>query len=100
VLSPGKLLARLRAGHRCHVACIRAHHLCAWCAKRRSGLQVYSDAKKAEHALKSMRYDGDAISVVDPRLYAKRFTDFMRREVFCGGHPKADSSAVGATVSG
>lgn len=49
-------------------------------------LQAYSSLKKAEHAMKSVRYDGKAVSVVEPNLYAKRFTDFMRKQVFCGGN--------------
>ena len=43
-----------------------------------------------EHALKSVRYDGKAISVVEPNLYAKRFMDFMRQEVFCPGSADDD----------
>jgi hypothetical protein len=57
-------------------------------------VQAYSSLKRTEHGLKSIRYDGKAISVVEPGLYAKRFVDFMRREVFCGGHPREDGSVV------
>lgn len=45
-------------------------------------VQAYSSFKKAEHALKSVRYDSKSISVVNPELYAQRFTDFMQESVF------------------
>jgi len=41
--------------------------------------QEYSSIKKAEHLLKSIRYDSHSISVVNPRVYAGRFQDFMER---------------------
>lgn len=45
-------------------------------------LQEYSPRKKAEHALKAVRYDGKTISVVNPDLYCQRFMKFMSK-VFC-----------------
>lgn len=45
-------------------------------------VQEYSSVKWAEHALKSLRYDGNSVSVVDPETYANRFTSFMRQKVF------------------
>ena len=45
-------------------------------------VQEYSSVKWAEHALKSLRYDGSTVSVVDPETYANRFTSFMRQKVF------------------
>lgn len=65
-------------------------------------MQAYTPIKRLEHGLKSLRYDGKAISVVEPNLYAKRFTDFMRQEVFCPGsaaEDEADDSAVAPTQS-
>lgn len=40
-------------------------------------LQDYDITKKLEHAYKSFQYDPASISAVDPRLYAKRFRDFI-----------------------
>ncbi|XP_076899194.1 phosphatidylinositol 4-phosphate 5-kinase 6-like isoform X2 [Bidens hawaiensis] len=40
-------------------------------------LQDYDISKKLEHAYKSFQYDATSISAVDPRLYSKRFKDFM-----------------------
>lgn len=45
-------------------------------------LQEYSPAKRAEHAIKALRYDGSSVSVVDPSTYASRFTTFLRQKVF------------------
>ena len=45
-------------------------------------LQEYNAKKKAEHAYKSVKYDPLSISVVEPELYAKRFTDFLQQKVF------------------
>lgn len=40
-------------------------------------LQDYDISKKLEHAYKSMQYDSTLISAVDPRLYSRRFRDFI-----------------------
>ncbi|GAB4851746.1 Phosphatidylinositol 4-phosphate 5-kinase 4 [Ancistrocladus abbreviatus] len=40
-------------------------------------LQDYDISKKLEHAYKSMQYDPTIISAVDPKLYSKRFRDFI-----------------------
>ena len=40
-------------------------------------LQDYDISKKLEHAYKSMQYDATSISAVDPKLYSKRFRDFI-----------------------
>lgn len=40
-------------------------------------LQDYDISKKLEHAYKSFQYDATSISAVDPRLYSKRFHDFI-----------------------
>ncbi|KAJ0980932.1 hypothetical protein J5N97_009187 [Dioscorea zingiberensis] len=42
-------------------------------------LQDYDISKKLEHAYKSIQHDPTSISAVDPKLYAKRFKDFMYR---------------------
>lgn len=42
-------------------------------------LQDYDISKKLEHAYKSMQYDPNSISAVDPRQYCKRFKDFINR---------------------
>ncbi|KAK7323290.1 hypothetical protein VNO77_26756 [Canavalia gladiata] len=42
-------------------------------------LQDYDISKKLEHAYKSFQYDATSISAVDPRLYSKRFCDFIFR---------------------
>ncbi|KAI3697647.1 hypothetical protein L6452_30742 [Arctium lappa] len=42
-------------------------------------LQDYDISKKLEHAYKSFQYDSTSISAVDPRLYSKRFRDFIFR---------------------
>jgi 1-phosphatidylinositol-4-phosphate 5-kinase len=36
-------------------------------------LQDYDNSKKLEHAYKSMQYDPNSISAVDPKQYCKRF---------------------------
>ena len=40
-------------------------------------LQDYDISKKIEHTYKSFQYDPTSISAVDPRLYSKRFRDFI-----------------------
>ncbi|KAI4323552.1 hypothetical protein L6164_023149 [Bauhinia variegata] len=40
-------------------------------------LQDYDISKKLEHAYKSIHYDPTSISAVDPRLYSRRFRDFI-----------------------
>ncbi|MED6161448.1 Phosphatidylinositol 4-phosphate 5-kinase 4 [Stylosanthes scabra] len=40
-------------------------------------LQDYDISKKLEHAYKSFQYDPTSISAVDPRLYSRRFRDFL-----------------------
>ncbi|KAE8702145.1 Phosphatidylinositol 4-phosphate 5-kinase 1 [Hibiscus syriacus] len=40
-------------------------------------LQDYDISKKLEHVYKSMQYDPTSISAVDPKLYSKRFRDFI-----------------------
>ncbi|XP_042492594.1 phosphatidylinositol 4-phosphate 5-kinase 1-like [Macadamia integrifolia] len=42
-------------------------------------LQDYDISKKLEHAYKSLQADPTSISAVDPKLYSKRFRDFIRR---------------------
>ncbi|KAL2942775.1 Phosphatidylinositol 4-phosphate 5-kinase 1 [Bienertia sinuspersici] len=42
-------------------------------------LQDYDISKKLEHAYKSLQVDASSISAVDPKLYSKRFRDFMHR---------------------
>ncbi|OVA10602.1 Phosphatidylinositol-4-phosphate 5-kinase [Macleaya cordata] len=42
-------------------------------------LQDYDISKKLEHAYKSLQADPTSISAVDPKLYSKRFRDFVRR---------------------
>ncbi|XP_057719301.1 phosphatidylinositol 4-phosphate 5-kinase 4-like [Arachis stenosperma] len=42
-------------------------------------LQDYDISKKLEHAYKSIQYDSTSISAVDPRLYSRRFRDFILR---------------------
>lgn len=42
-------------------------------------LQDYDISKKLEHAYKSLQADPTSISAVDPKLYSKRFRDFMHR---------------------
>ncbi|KAJ4807270.1 Phosphatidylinositol 4-phosphate 5-kinase 4 [Rhynchospora pubera] len=42
-------------------------------------LQDYDISKKLEHAYKSMQYDPTSISAVDPKLYSKRFCEFIFR---------------------
>ncbi|KAK8968781.1 Phosphatidylinositol 4-phosphate 5-kinase 2 [Platanthera guangdongensis] len=47
-------------------------------------LQDYDIGKKLERAYKSLQVDSTSISAVDPRLYSRRFRDFMGR-VFVEG---------------
>ncbi|KAG9457213.1 hypothetical protein H6P81_001721 [Aristolochia fimbriata] len=42
-------------------------------------LQDYDISKKLEHAYKSLQVDSSSISAVDPKLYSKRFRDFIRK---------------------
>ncbi|KZV42817.1 phosphatidylinositol 4-phosphate 5-kinase 2-like [Dorcoceras hygrometricum] len=42
-------------------------------------LQDYDISKKLEHAYRSLQVDPSSISAVDPKLYSKRFRDFVRR---------------------
>ncbi|KAJ1293968.1 hypothetical protein BS78_01G110700 [Paspalum vaginatum] len=42
-------------------------------------LQDYDFIKKCEHYFKSLQTDPNSISAVDPRLYSKRFQDFIAR---------------------
>ncbi|XP_010675169.2 phosphatidylinositol 4-phosphate 5-kinase 1 [Beta vulgaris subsp. vulgaris] len=42
-------------------------------------LQDYDISKRLEHAYKSFQVDAASISAVDPKLYSKRFRDFMHR---------------------
>ncbi|KAF2938436.1 hypothetical protein DAI22_03g118900 [Oryza sativa Japonica Group] len=42
-------------------------------------LQDYDITKKLEHAYKSFQVNPDYISAVDPKLYSRRFQDFIRR---------------------
>lgn len=42
-------------------------------------LQEYNVKKKLEHAYKSTQFDPMSISVVEPHLYASRFTKFLER---------------------
>lgn len=48
-------------------------------------LQEYNLKKKAEHAYKSLQFDPLQISVVEPKLYAKRFINFLEK-VFPANH--------------
>uniref|UniRef100_A0A8R7R9C4 1-phosphatidylinositol-4-phosphate 5-kinase n=3 Tax=Triticum urartu TaxID=4572 RepID=A0A8R7R9C4_TRIUA len=41
-------------------------------------LQEYSMRKKVEHAYKSIKYNPQSISVVEPRFYSERFLNFIR----------------------
>lgn len=42
-------------------------------------LQDYDISKRLEHAYKSLQLDPASISAVDPKLYSKRFRDFIQR---------------------
>ncbi|BBN06068.1 1-phosphatidylinositol-4-phosphate 5-kinase [Marchantia polymorpha subsp. ruderalis] len=42
-------------------------------------LQEYDISKRIEHAYKSLQFDASSISAVEPRLYAKRFQEFIQR---------------------
>eukprot|EP00884_Botryococcus_braunii_P012486 jgi/Botrbrau1/21238/Bobra.39_2s0036.1 len=42
-------------------------------------LQEYNMSKRIEHGFKSIINDGKAISAVDPRQYARRFQDFLKK---------------------
>ncbi|TYJ40770.1 hypothetical protein E1A91_A04G163500v1 [Gossypium mustelinum] len=47
-------------------------------------LQEYNAKKKTEHAYKSVKFGPTTISVVEPELYANRFTNFLKQKVFPG----------------
>ncbi|KAL3135393.1 hypothetical protein ABBQ32_007577 [Trebouxia sp. C0010 RCD-2024] len=42
-------------------------------------LQEYNMSKRFEHSFKSLSHDGSTISAVNPRAYANRFQDFMKK---------------------
>lgn len=42
-------------------------------------LQKYNVKKKVEHACKSVKFDPLSISVVEPKIYSKRFITFLER---------------------
>lgn len=42
-------------------------------------LQDYDITKKLEHAYKSLQADPNSISAVDPKLYSRRFQDFISK---------------------
>ncbi|CAL2236346.1 unnamed protein product [Prunus armeniaca] len=42
-------------------------------------LQEYNVKKKVEHAYKSLQFDPQSISAVEPKLYAKRFINFLEK---------------------
>ncbi|KAL5993591.1 hypothetical protein ACLOJK_014516 [Asimina triloba] len=42
-------------------------------------LQGYNVQKRVEHAYKSLQFDSQSISAVNPRLYSKRFQDFLSK---------------------
>lgn len=42
-------------------------------------LQDYNMRKKIEHACKSMKFDPLTISVVEPKIYSKRFISSLER---------------------
>ncbi|KAF4362174.1 phosphatidylinositol 4-phosphate 5-kinase 8 isoform X1 [Cannabis sativa] len=42
-------------------------------------LQEYNVKKKLEHAYKSMKFDPLSISVCEPHMYAKRFSEFLEK---------------------
>lgn len=42
-------------------------------------LQEYNIKKKMEHACKSVKFDPLSISVVEPKIYSKRFITFLKR---------------------
>lgn len=42
-------------------------------------LQEYNMTKKIEHAYKSLQFDPLSISAVEPKLYSKRFIEFLEK---------------------
>lgn len=42
-------------------------------------LQAYNMSKKIEHAYKSIQFDSDLISAVDPKFYSERFLAFIQK---------------------
>eukprot|EP00887_Chlorella_sp_A99_P001758 scaffold19.g1758.t1 len=58
-------------------------------------LQEYNMRKKLEHSFKSVVADGSAISVCDPRAYARRFLAFME-QVFLEKAPAGQVGQVAA----
>ncbi|KAL3692748.1 hypothetical protein R1sor_006399 [Riccia sorocarpa] len=60
-------------------------------------LQEYDISKRLEHAYKSFQFDASSISAVEPRLYAKRFQEFIQRTFpgFCHhGMPRGKGYSV------
>jgi 1-phosphatidylinositol-4-phosphate 5-kinase len=45
-------------------------------------LQEYTVKKKIEHTYKSLHYDPMTVSVIEPKIYAERFINFMDKKVF------------------
>lgn len=45
-------------------------------------LQEYNLKKKIEHAYKSLKFDPMTISAVAPKIYSKRFINFLSEKVF------------------
>ncbi|CAB4267775.1 unnamed protein product [Prunus armeniaca] len=41
--------------------------------------EEYNVKKKVEHAYKSLQFDPQSISAVEPKLYAKRFINFLEK---------------------
>lgn len=42
-------------------------------------LQNYNLSKRIEHAYKACQFDSISISAVEPKLYSKRFQEFIRQ---------------------
>lgn len=42
-------------------------------------LQAYNMSKKIEHAYKSIQFDSELISAVDPTFYSERFLNFIQK---------------------
>jgi 1-phosphatidylinositol-4-phosphate 5-kinase len=42
-------------------------------------LQEYNITKRIEHSYKSLHFDPSSISAVEPRLYATRFQEFLKK---------------------
>lgn len=52
------------------------YHAVHWAS---CGVQEYNMSKRFEHSFKSLSHDGSTISAVNPRAYANRFQDFMKK---------------------